>query len=101
MKKEDRIIELEARKLSREATEEELLELHELLEEDPQMRYALKLVETLWKLPEKEDDGHVANACEELMKRIKSDEADNGRQGYSENNEELTDHTEKKKKIQL
>src|SRR5689334_14067623 len=68
MNEKDRIWYLVSKKLTHEASAEELLELEDLLRSHPEMHYALQNITDLWNLPqhpgtEAEDafDRHVAD----------------------------------------
>ncbi|HEY6899606.1 MAG TPA: ABC transporter permease [Puia sp.] len=58
MKEKDRIWHLMARKLSGEATEEEIKELEQWQQQHPEMTYSLQMLSDLWKsLPENDQSG--------------------------------------------
>ena len=71
MKDKDYIWKLIARKLSGEATPQELRELEAFLESDPGTQYALFLLSSLWSPEESPDTTPVEEASEHLLLRLR------------------------------
>src|SRR5437868_10833761 len=72
MKGENRIWELMARKLSGEASEEEIKELQELLQKNPDIAYTMGVLDGLWKTPVKEPgEATEKAAARQLLARAK------------------------------
>jgi len=75
MKEQDRIWELIAHKLAGEATEEELEELHELLQKYPDKAYSMQLLLALWK-PADEDGKKISPGFDWHLKRMSQRQKD-------------------------
>jgi putative ABC transport system permease protein len=75
MKKEDRIWQLIARKMAGEASEEELLELQELVKDHPEFGYYAQVVTDLKKQPPKDDTEQMQPLLQRLKKRIAAEES--------------------------
>lgn len=66
----ERIWELISRKLTNEATQDELLELQLLLQQQPQESYSLEIMQDLWITPEKENKQYVEHQYRELTQKM-------------------------------
>lgn len=75
MNKQDRIWQLIARKMAGEATEQELLELQELVNENPEFGYYAQIVSDLKKPSPKDDTEEMQPLLQRLQKRIKAEES--------------------------
>ncbi len=70
MKEKDRIWHLMARKLSGEATEEEIKELELLQQQHPEMTYSLQLLSDLWKTQTEKEETETEDAFSRHLTRM-------------------------------
>src|SRR5258708_31695768 len=70
MKEKDRIWHLMARKLSGEATEEEIKELELLQQQHPEMTYSFQLLSDLWRSQSEKDQTETEDAFSRHLTRM-------------------------------
>lgn len=66
---QDRVWVLMSRKLTGEATEDELQELLNMLENDPAIYYSMRIISTIWKNPANRDREDMENAYRKHLNR--------------------------------
>lgn len=76
---EDRIWELVSRKLSGEATNDELLELDKLLRGNPHINYSKEILHDLWENNPEHDSHYAENKYRELVSQIQNMGIDEGK----------------------
>src|SRR6202012_3823323 len=70
MKEKDRIWQLMARKLSGEATEEEIKELELLQQQHPEMTYSFQMLSDLWRSQSEKDQTETEDAFSRHLTRM-------------------------------
>ena len=94
-----------ARKLSGEASAEELYELDQLLRQDPHVNYSKEILHDFWRIRPKYDSQYAENKYKNLVQQIKSMGIDDGKftqdDHFINGDEKITNNKKKKWMIGL